>query len=161
AGEKADLAAIKKAMTLHASFDDAVAADVAAGGKMFNTRTGNPKEPGTYVFTKGFDDKVFKIARGKGVKGGALEAVGGLANNGRIFLPLKDNLAFKKGGWGGAFSVWINTDPDKLLKTKFCDPIQITEKGANNGGIWVDFNNDSPRTMRMGVFPAVKPGEKG
>ena len=31
-------------------------------------------------------------------------------------------------------SVWCKTDPDKLLKTKFCDPIQITQKGARPAG---------------------------
>ena len=74
-----------------------------------------------------------------------------LPRNGRIFFPAKGNLAFKKGGWGGAVSLWINTDPNTLLKTKFCDPIQITQKGANNGGIWFDFNDAKPRDLRMGV----------
>src|SRR5262249_5194265 len=41
-----------------------------------------------------------------------------------------------------------------------CDPIQITEKGANNGGIWFDFNDKKPRDMRHGVFPALAEGEK-
>ena len=70
-------------------------------------------------------------------------------------FPAKDNLAFKKGGWGGAVSVWINTDPNTLFYTKFSDPIQITHQGDNNGGIWFDFNDAKPRDMRMGVFPAV------
>jgi hypothetical protein len=161
AGDKVDAAALRRAITLHASFDDAVGADHAKGSSGFATRFNHPTEKGKFVFEKGFDAKVFRIARDKGVRGGALEAVDVLPNNGRIFLPLQDNLAYKKGGWGGAFSVWINTDPDRLLKTSFCDPIQITEKGANNGGIWVDYNNDKPRTMRMGVFPAVKEGDKG
>ena len=45
--------------------------------------------------------------------------------------------------------------------TNFCDPIQITQKGANNGGIWFDFNDAKPRDMRMGVFPAVPDGKVG
>jgi hypothetical protein len=57
-------------------------------------------------------------------------------------------------------SCWINTDPDTLIKLKFCDPVQITQKGANNGGIWFDFNDAKPRDMRMGVFPAVAEGQK-
>src|SRR5262249_9320188 len=40
------------------------------------------------------------------------------------------------------------------LKLQFCDPVQITQKGANNGGIWFDFNDAKPRDLRMGVFPA-------
>jgi hypothetical protein len=46
------------------------------------------------------------------------------------------------------------------LKTSFCDPVQITERGAGNGGIWVDFNDAKPKDMRMGTFPAVPPGGK-
>jgi hypothetical protein len=58
--------------------------------------------------------------------------------------------------------VWINTDPNKRFKTSFCDPIQITQKGANNGGIWFDFNGAKPkRDLRMGMFPAVAEGQKG
>jgi hypothetical protein len=39
--------------------------------------------------------------------------------------------------------------------------VQITEKGANNGGIWLDFNDASPRDARMGVFPAIAAGQPG
>src|SRR5262249_9631936 len=57
--------------------------------------------------------------------------------------------------------VWCNTDPNLSLITKFCDPIQITQKGALNGGIWFDFNDAKPRALRHGVFPAVAEGQKG
>jgi hypothetical protein len=155
----ADAPALRQAVTLYASFDEAVKADVGGGALTFSTRSS--PEKGKFVFKKGFDDKAFRIAPGKGVSGGALEATDVLPNNGRIFLPAKGNIAYKKGGWGGSLSVWINTDPNKLFKTGFCDPIQITQKGANNGGIWFDFNDAKPRDLRMGVFPAVPEGQKG
>lgn len=153
---------LSKAVLMYASFDAEVRADFGAGAREFGTRFGKPGEPSTYVFEKGFDAKAFGIAAGKGVHGGALEARAVLPNNGRICLPVRGHLAFKKGGWGGAVSVWMNFDPNKDLKTTFCDPIQITHKGANNGGIWCDFNNAKPRRdLRMGVFPAVPDGQKG
>jgi formylglycine-generating enzyme required for sulfatase activity len=156
----ADEDALKKAVTLYASFDEGVKADYSGGDGTVYTgirpEPGKPKpEP-----TKGADEKVFTIAKKKGVAGGCLETVDIVPNNGRIFFPAKGNIAFKKGGWGGAMSMWINFDPDKMLKTKFCDPVQITQKGANNGGIWFDFNDAKPRDMRHGCFPAVKEGEK-
>jgi concanavalin A-like lectin/glucanase superfamily protein len=155
-------ASIRQAVLLYASFDEAVRADFGNGGRDFATRTGTPNDPNTYLFKKGFDATLFRSAPGKGAHGGALEVVDVLPNNGRIFLPVRGHLDFKKGGWGGAVSVWINTDPNEKLKTPFCDPIQITQKGANNGGIWVDFNNAKPkRDLRMGVFPAAAPGQKG
>jgi hypothetical protein len=74
--------------------------------------------------------------------------------------PQRATSPFKKGArWGGAVSLWINTDVDKLLQTKFCDPIQITHKGANNGGLWFDFNDAKPRDLRHGAFPAVAEGQ--
>jgi sulfatase modifying factor 1 len=156
----ADEDALKKAVTLYASFDEAVKADYGGGDLIPYTgvrpEPGKPKpEP-----TKGADPKVFTIAKGKGIASGCLEVLDILPNNGRIFFPAKGNIAFNKSGWGGAVSVWINFDPDKMLKTKFCDPIQITQKGANNGGIWFDYNDAKPRDMRHGCFPALREGEK-
>ena len=55
--------------------------------------------------------------------------------------------------------MWINHDPDKQLKTGFSDPVQITQKGAGNGGIWFDYNDAKPnRNLRMGTFPAIGEG---
>jgi hypothetical protein len=155
-----DGAALRKAVTLYASFDEAVRADFGGGQLTLDTRSNHPTEKGKFVFTRGLPAKVFRVARGRGVSGGALEATDVLPRNGRVFFPAKGNLAYKKGGWGGAASVWVNTDPNKLLKTSFCDPVQITQKGANNGGIWFDFNDARPRDLRMGVFPAVAEGQK-
>jgi hypothetical protein len=47
-----------------------------------------------------------------------------------------------------------------MVKSSFCDPIQITQKGAGNGGLWVDFNDAKPRDLRHGAFPAVAEGQK-
>ncbi|OAI47224.1 hypothetical protein AYO44_09905 [Planctomycetaceae bacterium SCGC AG-212-F19] len=155
----ADEDALKKAVTLYASFDEAVKADYSGGdGAVYTGVRPEPGKPKPEPI-KGVDTKVFTVAK-KGVAGGCLEALDGLPNNGRAFFAAKGNIAFKKGGWGGAMSMWINFDPDKMLKAKFCDPVQITQKGANNGGIWFDFNDAKPRDMRHGAFPAVKEGEK-
>ncbi|HMF15914.1 MAG TPA: hypothetical protein VKE98_01850, partial [Gemmataceae bacterium] len=156
-GKKDDLT---KAVLLYASFDESVRADFGGGDLTLATRSNDPDDKTKLIFKKGFDSKVFRIAPGKGIQGGALEVVGVLPNNGRIFFPAKNNIGFKKGGWSGAVSFWINTDPNKLLKTPFCDPVQITHKSANNGGIWFDFNNARPRDCRMGVFSAVPAGQK-
>src|SRR5262249_54094074 len=152
--------ALTKTGTFYASFDEKVQGDFGGGDLTPHTRLNHPTEKGQFVFENGINHKVFRIARGKGIAGGALEAVDVLPRNGRIFFPAKGNIAYRKGGWSGSASLWIKTDPNGLLKTKFCDPLQMTQKGANNGGIWVDFNDKKPRDMRMGVFPAVAEGEK-
>jgi hypothetical protein len=150
--------ALRKAVTFYASFDESLKPDVGFGPIM--TRFGDPKDPTRFIFEKGYNENIYKIAKGKGVAGGCLEATDVLPNRGRFFYPVKGNLAYKKGGWGGAMSMWINMDP-AALKLQFCDPVQITQKGANNGGIWFDFNDAKPRDLRMGVFPAVPEGKTG
>ena len=156
----ADEATIRKAATLYASFDEWPEADFGGGDLKFWTRSNDTTTKGKYLHEKGFDAQVFKINK-KGISGACLEATNVLPDNGRLYFPMKGNMAFNKVGWDGAVSVWINGDPNVLLKTKFCDPIQITQKGANNGGIWFDFNDAKPRDLRHGAFPAVDDGKKG
>jgi hypothetical protein len=148
-----------KAVTFYASFDEAVRGDFGGGALELSTRSNHKTEKGAFVFQKGYPAHAFRIAPGKGVSGGALEAVDVLPDNGRIFFPAKGNIAYRKGGWGATLSVWVSFDPDTQLKTGFCDPVQITQKGAGNGGLWFDFNDAKPnRNLRMGAFPAVPDG---
>ena len=151
---------LRRAITFYASFDVKARGDRGGGELDLQTRSNHATEKGQFVFEKGIDAKVFRIAADKGVHGGALEAMDVLPRNGRVFFPLKGNLAFKKGGWGGAVSMWCNTDPNTLIKSRFCDPIQITQKGASNGGLWFDFNDAKPRDLRHGAFPAIPEGGK-
>jgi formylglycine-generating enzyme required for sulfatase activity len=159
--DEADENAIRKAVTFYASFDEEVKGDFGGGQLTFDTRSNHPTEKGKYVVEKGFSDKAFRIAKDKGISGGALEAVDVLPNNGRIFVPVKGNLAYKADGWSGSVSMWCKTNPDEMLKTKFCDPVQITQKGAGNGGLWFDFNDAKPRDLRHGAFPMIPEGKKG
>lgn len=158
---RADEPTIRAAATLYASFDEWPEADFGGGDLKFWTRTNDEKTKGKFLYEKGFDAAVFGVNKKKGIYGGCLETSGVLPDNGRIYFPAKKNIAYKADGWGGAVSMWINTDPNTLLKTKFCDPIQITQKGANNGGIWFDFNDAKPRDLRHGTFPAIAENEKG
>ncbi len=146
------------AASLYASFDERVAADFGGGELTFSTRFNHETEAGTFVVQPGFDEKVFQVAAGKGIAGGALAPTDVLPRNGRIFLPAKGNIGYRPGEFSGAVSFWLNTDPNKLLKTRFCDPVQITERGANNGGLWFDFNDATPRDARMGFFSGVFAG---
>jgi hypothetical protein len=140
--------------------DDQAQADVGGGSLEPRTRHDHATERGRYVFQDGIDTTVFRIAQKKGAAGGALECVDVLPRRGRIFFPAQGNLAFDADGWSGAASVWLNTNPNTLLKTPYCDPLQITHKGAHDGGIWTDFPDSKPRDMRMGIFPSLAAGEK-
>jgi hypothetical protein len=145
-----------KSATFYASFDAAVKADFGGGELTLSTRTNHKTEKGVYVYEKGFSEKSFRIAESKGIAGGALEAVDTLPDNGRIFFPAKGNVPYRKGGWSGSMSMWLSLDPDTQLKTKSCDPVQINQRSAGNGSLWIDFNDAKPnRNLRLGAFPVV------
>jgi len=148
-----------RAVTFYASFDEQVAGDFGGGGLLPQTRFNHRDKTNEYVFEEGVAKNVLRIARNRGVSGGALQGVDVLPRRGRILFPAKNNLAYTAGGWGGAVSLWLNTNPNTVLKTSFCDPIQITHRGAHNGGLWIDFPNTKPRDFRLGAFPALREGE--
>jgi Concanavalin A-like lectin/glucanases superfamily len=160
AAGRADEAAVRKAVTFYASFDEAVKGDFGGGDREAGTRYPHSTEKGQFLFQKGFDSTVLKIAKGKGVAGGAFEATDVLPKNGWLYFPVKGNLAYKSGGWSGSVSVWCNTDPNRIIKAKFCDPLQITQKGYDNGALWFDFNDAKPRDLRFGAFTARPDGQK-
>ena len=159
ASARADEAAVRKAVTFYASFDEAVKGDFG-GDLTAGTRFPHPTEKGQFVFKKSVENAVVRIAKEKGIVGGALESVAVSPTNGRLYFPVKGNLAYKKGGWSGSVSVWCNTDPNRLIAAKFCDPVQITQKGYDNGDLWFDFNDAKPRDLRFGAFTARRDGQK-
>ena len=139
-------------VVFYASFDETVKGDFGGGKLTAGTRFNHETDKGRFVFEDGFDPRVFQVAAGEGIHGGALRASDVLPRNGRIYFPAKGNLPYKKGGWGGSVSFWMKTDPNTMLKTRFCDPVQITQKGATNGGLWIDFPDTTPRDLRLGAF---------
>lgn len=158
---RADDAALRKAVTFYASFDESVAGDFGNGDLKPGMRYPHPTEKGQFHFQKGIDTTVLKVAKGKGIAGGAFEATDVVPKNGWLYFPVKGNLAVKKGGWSGSLSIWCNTDPNRLIKSKFCDPVQITQKGYDNGALWFDFNDAKPpRDLRFGAFTARSPEKK-
>lgn len=157
----ADETALRKAVSLYASFDDAVKMDFGIGEAVPGTRSVDPDDKKKFVFDKGFDPKYFRIAKDKGISGSCLEVVDLPPRSGRLYFPAKGNVAYRKdGGWGGAFSVWVNTDPNKSLKTPFSDPVLITQKGLNNGSIWAHFNDARPRSLQAGTYPSIPDGQE-
>ena len=97
----ADEASLRKAVTLYASFDEAVRLDFGSGEPVPGTRSVAADKK--FVFDQGFDPKFFRIAKDKGISGGCLEAVDLPPRGGRLWFPAKGNVAFKKdAGWGGA-----------------------------------------------------------
>jgi hypothetical protein len=149
---------ILDSVSFYASFDEHLAGDFGGGSLSLSTRSDDPKNKGRYIVKSGYPKEAFRIVP-SGVHGGALEAVDVLPNRGRLFFPAKGNIAFKPTGWNGSVSFWLKTNPDTMLKTKYCDPIQITQKRAHNGALWVDFPDTKPRDLRLGAFTSLAVGE--
>ena len=129
------------AVTFHASFDQAIRAD--RGRSIVRTRSGRPGHPEEWEFRDGYDESLYRVIPDGGISGGALEALAAPENFARFFFPAEGNLAYRRGGWEGSVSFWLKTDPNTLIRAPFSDPIQITQKGANNGGLWIDFPESS------------------
>ncbi len=158
---KENAEAIRKAATFYASFDKELRGDFGGGTLTPSTRYPKPKEKGKFTVEKGLPGQALRIAKDKGIAGGALDCTAVLPRGGRPFFPAKGNLAYRKGGWGGSASVWVKTDADGMIKSRFCDPLQITDKNYNDGAIWFDFNDKKPRRdLRMGIFTALTAGKK-
>jgi hypothetical protein len=157
---RADENDVRKAVTFYASFDESVNADYGGGQLTPKTRSKHATEKEKFVVDEGVDAKVFTIVKNRGIAGGTLDVVDLLPRDGRMFFPAKGNIAFKKEGWSGSVSMWCKTNPDMMLKTKFCDPLQITQKGYDNGALWFDFNDKKPRDLRHGVFTARADNQK-
>ena len=148
------------AVTFYASFNAQPQGDFGGGEKAIWTRSDDPKIAGKKIDMPGYDEKRIRIAPGQGVQGGALEFVEALPRNGYLFFPAAGKLAYQRTGWSGSVSFWLKTDLVTLLKSPYCDPVQITQKTYNDGAFWCDFTNDKPRRLRLGTFPSLAAGQK-
>lgn len=157
-GPEVPAAAIRKSVTMYASFDKSIKVDRGGGEREVRTRHDHSTEKGKHVYESGYPENAFQIAP-IGIHGGCLDAVDVLANRGRLFFPAAGKISYSAKGWSGTVSVWIRTNPDTLLKTPYCDPIQITDRKASDGAIWFDFPNTKPRDLRMGMFSRLQTGQ--
>lgn len=147
-------------LVFYASFDREIAGDVGGGELKAGTRFDHETEKGQFVFEEGIAGDAFRIVPDAGIHGGALEAGDVLPRRGRLYFPAKGNLAYTPTNFAGSVSFWLKGNPDTMLKTGFSDPIQITEKGATNGGLWIDFDNTEPRDLRLGAFQSEGDGRR-
>jgi len=152
--------AILDSLVFYASFDREIVGDVGGGDLKAGTRFDHETEKGEFVFEEGIAGDAFRILPDAGIHGGALEASDILPRRGRLYFPAKGNLAYTQTNFAGSVSFWLKTNPDTMLKTGFSDPIQITEKGATNGGLWIDFDNSEPRDLRLGAFQSEGGGRR-
>ncbi|MEO1030723.1 MAG: LamG-like jellyroll fold domain-containing protein [Bacteroidota bacterium] len=140
-------AILKEALTFYASFDTSVDADFALGdGRMYTV----PNRQARDSAKLGLHKLDIQRADGKGKYGAGL--VFTKRSPGYIYYPSEKNIVYNTENWSASISFWLRLDPAKDLEPGYCDPIQITDIGYNDAGIWVDFTKENPRDFRLGVI---------
>ena len=153
-GEEATKAKVASALTFHASFDENYDADYSLGdGRMYTAQSIKRA-----LVRLGNDRKDVEIAREEGRYGGALRFLG---VSKKILYYKAEGIGYEKQDWSGTVSFWLKLDPNKDLKPGYCDPLQITQRGWNDAALFIDFDKDLPRDMRLGVFSDIKKWNPG
>ncbi|MEE2737176.1 MAG: LamG domain-containing protein [Planctomycetota bacterium] len=132
-----------------ASFDHGENADIAAG---------NPQIYTSFSFKRtdsksGLNTDTVFIAKQEGRFGHALRF--DLFKGERaVFFEAEKNLPYLERDWQGTISFWLRLDPVADLPPTYVDPVHITQRGWNDGALWVDFpREETPRSFRLGTFP--------
>jgi hypothetical protein len=133
-------------MILHASFDDVTDLNLFDKNGWIYTAA-SPKRDNA---KQGLNVDSVSIAKGQGRYRDALKFS---AKSDQVLFYQGSEFGYKTKDWSGTVSLWMKLDPNKDLEPGFCDPIQITERGWNDGAFFVDFDKDLPRDFRLGVFP--------
>ena len=145
-GSAASLPGLKAALAFHAPFDGKADAAFAKGDPKVYTGKELGKDG-----EAGLTTPEVVIAKGQGRFGDALQFRKKVSDV--IFFRGGANVPYAKADWSGTVSFWLSLDPDKDLAPGFADPIQITERGWNDGALFVDFTKDDvPRHFRLGIF---------
>jgi hypothetical protein len=144
-----DEAALRKALTFHASFDGRVDAVHAAGDpKLYWAPSLKQRQEAKPGLPEGGQ---IVAARGAGRFGDALH----FTKKGAplVFFRGARNIPFQPSNWNGTVSFWLSVDPKGDLEPGFCDPVQITPRAWNDGAFFVEFEK-RPESIpfRLGVY---------
>ena len=142
----AQSAHLKNHILFHASFDGRTTADYAVGDSLLYSA----EEYNYKVARAGLHSPVAKLAPGEGLTGDALHFHA--QSNTAVYFSGYENLGYSDESWSGSFSFWLRLDPKNALAPGYCDPISLTDSKYNDGAIWVDFTDDSPRSFRLGAI---------
>jgi len=148
-----DTAALRSALTFHASFDGGVDADFALGDrKFYNAPAMNKRADATVGLPT---NTLVVAARGEGRWGDALRFKDKSATT--VFFNAAKNVAYRDTNWSGTVSFWLSTDPPGELKPGFCDPIQITPRAWNDAAFFVEFEKrPAGIPFRLGAYADFK-----
>ncbi len=148
-GAAVDAAALRKALTFHASFDGQVDAVHAAGDpKLYWAPSMKQRQEARPGLPEGSSTVT---VRGTGKFGDALRFT--KKGSPIVFFRGARNMPFATADWSGTVSFWLNADPETELEPGFCDPVQITPRAWNDAAFFVEFEK-RPESIpfRLGVY---------
>lgn len=136
---------LSQALTLHASFDKGLEADLARGDKTCYVAQG--KELTTAAPTN-----EVRLVPDAGRFGGALHYI--KKNDFRPIFKDAGTLGYNDKNWNTSVSVWLRLNPDKDLEPGYCDPVQIVGDDTKKGFIFLEWSKDeTPRFFRYAIRP--------
>jgi hypothetical protein len=143
--QEPDLAKLREAVTLHASFDGSLNADFSRGSPASTVVQGGqdvPAQPNAEV----------ELLPTGGRFGGALRFV--RKSGYRPQYHGDGVLNYNAESWSASVSAWLRLDPDRDLEPGYCDPIQIIGENTDNGFIFLEWSKDhTPRRFRYAIRP--------
>jgi hypothetical protein len=140
-----DTTALKSSLYFHAPFDGGTDAKIARHDRALYTAPNLQRETAEV----GQHRADVEIVAGDGCHGDGLRFRG---KDKQVLFYRGANMNFRSTDWQGTVSLWLRLTPDEDLKDGYSDPLQITDKAWNDGSFFIDFDIDSPRTFRLGVF---------
>jgi len=149
----ADNAALRQALTFHASFDRGTEADFGLGDRAIYYAPSMNKRTEAKAGLPA--DETVAHAKESGKFGDALRFNKKKAP--LIFFHADKNVVYAAKDWSGTASLWLSVDPQAELEMGFCDPIQITPRAWNDAAFFVEFEKrkeDIP--FRLGVYADYK-----
>jgi hypothetical protein len=145
AAENETRSSLASALTLHASFDNALDADFSRGDKTCYVQQG--KE-----LAQAAPTAEVALAPEKGRFGGALHFT--KKNNFRPAFKDAGVLGYNDKNWSASVSVWLRLTPDEDLEPGYCDPVQIVGDDSRKGFIFLEWSKDeTPRYFRYAIRP--------
>lgn len=143
---------LRSVLLLHASFDNGIDADFAAGDtKIYTAPTGNRKEAKAGLP----EGDLVRHVKGDDEHGGALKFTKKMKPV--VFFQGEKNIGYQTKDWNGAVSLWLKLDPDKDLEPGYCDPMQFVAQDWGEGNMFIEFSKDhTPRHFRYALLPVTK-----
>ena len=141
-------ASLRAALVFHASFDQQLDADHAAGdGTLYTAPQGSRAEaqPGLPEgeLVRWTEPEAGKFGR-------ALQFTQKMRP--QVFFRGAGNLNYQENGWSGACSFWMRISPDEDLEPGYCDPVQFVGQAWDQGNMFVEFTKENPRHFRYAMM---------